>query len=117
MLAMAALQQCDPVAMLVLHEAHDSAFDVRTFPHRNRVQAMDDPQQTHPRQINDDPLGAFCRDSAAFLPGAADGPLAGLTFATKDLFDVAGPVTGGGNPDWEARRSDEHTSELQSLMR
>jgi amidase len=31
---------------------------------------------------------------------AATGPLAGLTFAAKDLFDVAGHPTGGGNPDW-----------------
>jgi len=28
--------------------------------------------------------------------------LAGRTFAAKDLFDVAGHVTGGGNPDWLA---------------
>jgi amidase len=34
------------------------------------------------------------------VPGAPNGPLAGLTFAAKDLFDVAGHPTGGGNPDW-----------------
>src|SRR2546425_7059503 len=34
------------------------------------------------------------------VDGARDGPLAGLTFACKDLFDVAGYPTGGGNPDW-----------------
>jgi amidase len=34
------------------------------------------------------------------IAGAAQGPLAGLTFAAKDLFDVAGHATGGGNPDW-----------------
>jgi hypothetical protein len=34
------------------------------------------------------------------IAGAASGPLAGLTFAAKDLFDVAGFPTGGGNPDW-----------------
>ena len=34
------------------------------------------------------------------LPGTAGGPLAGLTFAAKDLFDVAGVPTIGGNPDW-----------------
>ena len=28
--------------------------------------------------------------------------MAGLTFAAKDIFDVAGYVTGGGNPDWKA---------------
>jgi amidase len=43
----------------------------------------------------------------AFLPGprwrvapTAPGPLSGLTFAAKDLFDVAGTPTGAGNPDW-----------------
>ena len=30
------------------------------------------------------------------------GPLSGLTFAVKDLMDVAGYVTGCGNPDWKA---------------
>ncbi len=34
------------------------------------------------------------------LPGTPGGPLAGLTFAAKDLFDVAGVPTIGGNPDW-----------------
>ncbi|PYM12943.1 MAG: amidase [Candidatus Rokuibacteriota bacterium] len=34
------------------------------------------------------------------IAGASTGPLAGLTFAAKDLFDVAGHPTGGGNPDW-----------------
>jgi amidase len=34
------------------------------------------------------------------ISGAPGGPLAGLTFAAKDLFDVAGYPTGGGNPDW-----------------
>lgn len=32
----------------------------------------------------------------------ADGPLSDLTFAAKDVFDIAGLVTGGGNPDWLA---------------
>jgi amidase len=34
------------------------------------------------------------------IAGRGDGPLAGLTFAAKDLFDVAGMPTGGGNHDW-----------------
>ena len=50
----------------------------------------------------DDALNAFCKDTDAYLEGATDGPLAGLTFAAKDIFDVAGYVTGGGNPDWKA---------------
>ena len=47
-------------------------------------------------------MNAFCKDSDAYLQGAPDGPLSGLTFAAKDIFDVAGYVTGGGNPDWKA---------------
>ena len=47
-----------------------------------------------------DPLNAFCSHSTARLKGAPAGPLAGLTFATKDLFDIEGHVTGAGNPDW-----------------
>ena len=49
-----------------------------------------------------DPFNAFCPHSTARLDGAASGPLAGLTFAAKDLFDIAGHVTGAGNPDWLA---------------
>ena len=50
----------------------------------------------------DDKLNAFCQDSHACLPGSSEGILAGLTFAAKDIFDVKGHVTGGGNPDWKA---------------
>ena len=50
----------------------------------------------------EDPLGAFCRDSDAYLEGASTGVLAGLTFAAKDIFDVSGHITGGGCPDWKA---------------
>ena len=49
-------------------------------------------------------------DWAAIAPGPAvrapptgSGMLDGLRFAVKDLIDIAGFVTGGGNPDW--RRS------------
>jgi amidase len=50
----------------------------------------------------EDPFNAFCKDSDAYLRGATEGPLSGLSFAAKDIFDVAGHVTGGGNPDWKA---------------
>jgi amidase len=49
-----------------------------------------------------DPYRAFCTHSDARLEGAQSGPLAGLAFAAKDLFDIAGHVTGAGNPDWLA---------------
>jgi amidase len=32
--------------------------------------------------------------------GAIDGPLAGRTVGVKDIYDVAGHITGYGNPDW-----------------
>jgi amidase len=57
---------------------------------------------TRSRQAIDDHLHAFCQDSDAYLEGIAGGPLSGLTFAAKDIFDIAGYVTGGGNPDWKA---------------
>ncbi len=45
-------------------------------------------------------LGAFRMHLDRGIEAAASGPLAGLTFAVKDVFDVAGITTGGGNPDW-----------------
>ena len=48
----------------------------------------------------DDPLGAFCRVNHVALEGAPEGPLAGLSFAAKDVFHVAGHRTGFGQPDW-----------------
>ena len=56
-----------------------------------------------------DTLGAFCTDDHAFIAGK-DGPLAGLTFASKDIFDVAGHVTGGGNPAWRATHAPAETN-------
>ena len=47
-----------------------------------------------------DDFGAFCRHVEVNIAGAAEGPLAGLTFGAKDLFDVAGFVTGAGSPEW-----------------
>jgi len=52
--------------------------------------------------LPDDPAGAFCRDNHVALKGAGQGPLAGLTFAVKDVFHIAGHRTGFGNPDWLA---------------
>ena len=49
-----------------------------------------------------DHLGAFCRHTHVERAGAGSGPLHGLTFGLKDLFDVAGHRTGFGSPDWLA---------------
>lgn len=45
-----------------------------------------------------DPAHAFMPYPDAPVPHAATGPLAGLSFAVKDLFDMAGFPTSGGNP-------------------
>ena len=52
------------------------------------------------------------------VPGAPNGPLAGLTFAAKDLFDIAGHPTGGGNPDWARSNSvpTRHAWAVQQLL-
>ncbi|WP_040566371.1 amidase [Magnetospirillum molischianum] len=47
-----------------------------------------------------DPYNAFTLGGDVYIDGARQGPLAGLTFAAKDVFDIAGYVTGAGNPDW-----------------
>src|SRR3954454_24623082 len=47
-----------------------------------------------------DDIGAFVPGQRFRIEGRAGGPLSGLTFAAKDLIDVAGHPTGGGNPDW-----------------
>ena len=45
-----------------------------------------------------DPVRAFLPYPHAPVPHAPAGPLAGLSFGVKDLFDVAGYPTGGGSP-------------------
>ncbi len=52
------------------------------------------------------------------IAGAPVGPLAGLTFAAKDLFDVAGHPTGGGTPDWARQRPvpTRHAWAVQRLL-
>jgi amidase len=47
-----------------------------------------------------DTINAFVPGPRIRIDGAPGGPLSGLTFAAKDLFDVAGHPTGGGNHDW-----------------
>lgn len=47
-----------------------------------------------------DSINAFVPGPRTRIEGTPGGPLDGLTFAAKDLFDVAGVPTGGGNHDW-----------------
>ena len=60
----------------------------------------------------------FVPGTAVRIEGRSGGRLAGLTFAAKDLFDVAGHPTGGGNPDW-ARQNPlptRHAWAVQTLL-
>ncbi len=50
----------------------------------------------------EDPLGAFCTHSRPVSAGSGEGPLTGLAFAVKDVFDIAGYKTGFGSPEWLA---------------
>src|SRR5215470_16991037 len=52
------------------------------------------------------------------IEGRSNGPLAGLNFAAKDLFDVAGQPTGGGNQDWARWHPvpDKHAWAVQRLL-
>jgi amidase len=48
-----------------------------------------------------DRLGAFVPGPRCQRKPLGSGRLDGLTFAVKDMFDVAGTPTGNGHPDWE----------------
>jgi amidase len=64
-------------------------------------------------------LGAFCLHAGETqIPGREGGPLTGLTFAVKDLIDVAGLRTGGGNPDWlnDQTPAAEHAPAVAQLI-
>ena len=65
-----------------------------------------------------DPANAFVPGPRARLAGRPGGPLSGLTFAVKDLFDVAGVPTGGGNHDWAKANPipERHASVVQTLL-
>jgi amidase len=49
---------------------------------------------------SDDTVGAFVPGPRQERPPLGSGRLSGLSFAVKDLFDVAGAITTYGNPDW-----------------
>jgi amidase len=48
----------------------------------------------------DDRVGAFVPGPRLELPPLDNGRLSGMSFAVKDLFDIAGSITTYGNPDW-----------------
>jgi amidase len=65
-----------------------------------------------------DNVGALVPGISVHVEGAAAGPLSSLTFVAKDLFDVAGYPTGGGNPDWPGNLvpAERHAWAVQTLL-
>jgi amidase len=63
-------------------------------------------------------VGAFVPGPLCSLPPLQSGLLDGLTFAVKDLIDVVGSVTGGGNPDWAADQTpaDRNAPAVEMLL-
>ena len=60
-----------------------------------------------------DPIGACVPNGKFSLPATGSGVLNGLTFAVKDIFDIAGHPTSAGNPTWLATHHvATHTSPL-----
>ena len=53
-----------------------------------------------PSILDRDTFNAFVRETHTELAGATSGPLAGLTFGAKDIYDVAGHRVTFGNPQW-----------------
>ncbi len=57
-------------------------------------------------------------DLDAPIAGSASGPLAGLSAAVKDLYDIAGTRTGGGSPEWLAaqRPARAHAAAVAKIL-
>jgi amidase len=65
-----------------------------------------------------DPVNAFVPGTDVAVPHAKSGPLAGLTVGIKDIFDVAGLVTGCGNPEKmaESPPATRHAGSVAKLL-
>lgn len=66
----------------------------------------------------DDTARAWVPHGRFTVDGAPSGPLAGLRFAAKDVFDIAGHTTGAGNPTWLATHAPaaQHSPLVQQLL-
>ena len=68
--------------------------------------------------IPNDTVHAFVDYPDVPVPNAPDGPLAGLSFAVKDIYDVAGYVTGCGSPEKRAENppAETHAPAVANLL-
>ena len=80
---------------------------------------MSSPASTEPLPFDiDDTVNAWVPHGRFAIPGRPGGPLSGLRFAAKDVFDVAGHRTGAGNPTWLATHpaATHHSPIVQTLL-
>lgn len=65
-----------------------------------------------------DTVNAWAPHGHFVIEEAPDGPLAGMRFAAKDVFDVAGQPTGAGNPAWLASHPipTRHSALVQQVL-
>ena len=65
------------------------------------------------------PLAVFVpHDLKAPISGKPGGPLAGLTCAVKDMYDIEGERTGGGSPEWleAAKPADSSAAAVRRVL-
>jgi amidase len=74
--------------------------------------------QPSTHSVRSDPARSLIVGPALLAAGSERGPLSGLTFVAKDLFDVAGWPTGAGNPDWlaSAPAAASHAAAVAALL-
>ncbi len=63
-------------------------------------------------------VSGFCGHSNLRVDGNSSGLLKGMKFAVKDIIDVKGQVTGGGNPEWFRTNNvaKDHAPVVQDLL-
>ena len=63
-------------------------------------------------------VSGFCSHTNIKVDGNSSGLLKGLKFAVKDIIDVKGQVTGGGNPEWFRTNNSatDHAPVVQDLL-
>jgi amidase len=67
--------------------------------------------------LEKDQFNAFTRHTHAEMVGAASGPLKGLTFGVKDIYDIAGVKTGFGSPAWlETHEAPKKTAPIVEML-
>ncbi|MGF6353599.1 amidase [Paenibacillus sp. 4624] len=86
--------------------------------HSNQEQTEASATKTGPKETTDalqsNHWGAYV-NAEIRLPATQAGPLSGLTFAVKDVFNIQGETSGAGNPDW-LRTHEPATSTAPALL-